>query len=307
MCNKESSLSTPAQQLVGKELPGGWKVESLISREVGQTGGNFSTSYTVRKDNSIAFLKAMDYEKALKSKDPAISLERMTSAYNFERDILKKCKRLSRIVTVLDDGQIKIDTNNPASTVQYLIFEFAERGDIRSYIKFEKKFNEAWSLRIIHSTAVALRQLHSVEIAHQDLKPSNIIIFKKDDYKLADLGRASDRKNTSPHDDNDLAGDLTYAPPELLYGHIDSDWNTRRLGCDMYLLGSLIVFLYMGVSMTHLLLNRLEDIYKPKKLGGPYVGIYDNVLIYIDRCFKEIVRELHESENKYSEKIANLV
>lgn len=305
MCNKESSLSTPAQQLVGKELPGGWKVESLISREVGQTGGNFSTSYTVRKDNSIAFLKAMDYEKALKSKDPAISLERMTSAYNFERDILKKCKRLSRIVTVLDDGKVIIQENHP---VQYLIFELAEEGDVRSYIQFGKDFDEAWSLRIIHSAAVALQQLHSEQIAHQDLKPSNMVIFKGGHSKLADLGRASARNQASPHDDLFLAGDQTYAPPELLYGHIDPDWNTRRLGCDMYLLGSLVVFFYLGgVSMTHLLLKRLDIKYHPQQLNGTYDGEYSDVLTYIQYYFIEIIREIYELNNEYSEEIANLV
>ncbi len=259
MSDKKATQATPAQQLAGKELPGGWKVEELISQTVDQTGGHFSTSYTVRRGNNKAFLKAMDYAKAFESLDPATFLEPMTAAYNFERDVLKKCKSLSRIVTVLDDGQIKIQENDPYSIVQYLIFELAEEGDVRSYMKFGKAFDEAWSLRIIHSAAVALRQLHSVEIAHQDLKPSNMVIFKGGYSKLVDLGRASDRNNTSPHDDLTLAGDRTYAPPELLYDHIDPDWNTRRLGCDMYLLGSLVVFFYFGgVSMTHLLLNRLH-------------------------------------------------
>ena len=203
---------------------------------------------------------------------------------------------------------IRIQKDDPYSIVQYLIFELAEEGDVRSYIKFGKAFDEAWSLRIIHSAAVALRQLHSVEIAHQDVKPSNMVIFKGDYSKLADLGRASDRNNTSPHDDLTLAGDRTYAPPELLYGHIDPDWNTRRLGCDMYLLGSLVIFFYFGgVSMTHLLLNRLDVKYRPKKLNGVYIDGYNNVLVYIQHHFIQIIRELRELESEHSEEIANSV
>ena len=308
MPNKEATQKTPAQQLTGKELPGGWKVENLITQTAGQTGGHFSTSYIVRNGNKKAFLKAMDYAKAFSELDPAMFLEPMTAAYNFERDTLKKCESLSRIVTVLDDGKIKIQENDPYSIVQYLIFELAQEGDVRSYMKFGKAFDEAWSLRIIHSAAVALRQLHSVEIAHQDLKPSNMVIFEGGYSKLADLGRASDRNKPSPHDDLKLAGDRTYAPPELLYDHIDPDWNRRRLGCDMYLLGSFVVFFYFGgVSMTHLLLNRLHTKYRPPKLNGIYTGSYNDVLTYIQHYFTQIIREIHGLESEYSEEIASSV
>ena len=76
---------TPAQQLVGKELSNGWKVESLIDRPKTATGGYFSSSYIVRSDDGEkAFLKAMDYRKALGSSDPARELQSMTAAYNFE-------------------------------------------------------------------------------------------------------------------------------------------------------------------------------------------------------------------------------
>lgn len=79
---------TPAQQLVGRELPNGWKVKELIGRPETSTGGHFSTSYIVySKNGRRAFLKAMDYTKALESQDPAKELQAMTVAYNFERDL----------------------------------------------------------------------------------------------------------------------------------------------------------------------------------------------------------------------------
>ena len=107
--DSSTGTSTPAQQLIGKELPNGWKVEELIEPPETATGGCFSTSYIVRSGNGErAFLKAMDYRKALESSDPARELQTMTAAYNFERDILEKCNsnRLSRIVRVLDSGSL---------------------------------------------------------------------------------------------------------------------------------------------------------------------------------------------------------
>ena len=41
------------------------------------------------------------------------------------------------------------------------------------------------------STAAALRQLHAAQMAHQDLKPSNVLVFKAEGMsKLGDMGRA---------------------------------------------------------------------------------------------------------------------
>ena len=301
-------IITPAQQLEGKKLEGGWKIEKLISQEKGQTGGNFSTSYVVKKGNKNAFLKAMDYAKALSSPDPARFLEDMLASFNFERDLLKKCNRMSRIVTILDDGVIRMTNKDPYSVVQYLIFELAEKGDIRSFIKYGHAFDEAWALHAIHSAAVGLMQLHSSGIAHQDLKPSNLVVFKKGNTKLADLGRAYDRDEVSIYDDCQVAGDLEYAPPELLYKSVDSDMNVRRFGCDMYLLGSMVVFFYMnGMSMTQLLLSDLSREQKPLMLNGTYSGNYDEMLLYLDHCFAKIINDIINLNSPYSEQIANLV
>ena len=197
MKNTNGGSLAPAQQLVGKELPNGWKVVELIERPKNATGGHFSSSYIVRSVNGEkAFLKAMDYRKALESPDPAGTLNAMTAGFIFERDTLEKCRSrgLSRIVRALDSGKIEPQNEDPSGVVEYLIFECA-KGDIRSFVAFDTAFDKAWALRTMHQATAALQQLHSVEIAHQDLKPSNVLIFDDDYSKLADLGRAFDHNN----------------------------------------------------------------------------------------------------------------
>lgn len=297
---------TPAQTLSGKELANGWKVEKLIERPENATGGHFSSSYIVRhKDGRRAFLKAMDYRKALEAPDPAVELQVMTAAYTFERAVLEKCRsrHLSRIVQVLDSGTLPPAPGDPSSVVQYLVFELADH-DIRSFVEYGKTFETVWILRNAHEAAAALQQLHNLGIAHQDVKPSNVLVFENKRSKLADLGRASDRSLFSPYDENGCPGDLTYAPPELLYGQVAQDWRTRRLGCDLYLLGSLVVFFLTGVSMTHLIQKRLD----PKHHHSNWGDTYEAVLPYIQQCYMQVVRELRSDKTiEFSEEIAELV
>ena len=304
--NNAKPNDTPAKQLVGTILANGWIVDQSIVRPPTATGGTFSASYIVRtNDGRKAFLKAMDYTTALESSDPARALQAMTSAYNFERDVLEKCKsgHLSRIVRVLDAGTLAPAQDNPSSVVQYLIFELAD-GDVRSFIRLGEAFDTAWALRMMHQVAAALRQLHFAGIAHQDIKPSNILVFKNEPSKLADLGRASDRHGASPFDELPCAGDPTYAPPELLYGEISPDWGSRRLACDMYLLGSIVVFFCTGVSMTHLLLTRLHKNHHYSEWGGDY----RDVLPFLEHVFVQIVREFRAlTAAAFANDIADLV
>ena len=68
---RQHNILTPAQQLVGKELQNGWKVEKLIDRPETLNRGTLLPPPTfVRSDNGEkAFLKAMDYMKALESSE----------------------------------------------------------------------------------------------------------------------------------------------------------------------------------------------------------------------------------------------
>jgi len=93
----------PAKQLLGKLLDGKWRVVKLMPRSQDATGGRFSQSYIVESETGErAFLKALDYQEALYSPDPALALKPLTEAFIFERDLLERCKErriASRIYT----------------------------------------------------------------------------------------------------------------------------------------------------------------------------------------------------------------
>jgi serine/threonine protein kinase len=183
---------------------------------------------------------------------------------------------------------VREGTEGPLTTVQYLIFELAE-GDVRSKLDEFDAMGLAWALRSMHHVATGLRQLHSIGVAHQDLKPSNVLLFDEgSSSKIGDLGRSVLRNVPAPHEEAIVAGAIAYAPPELLYKSPPEDWPARRFGCDTYLLGSMVVFLLTGLSATALLMKHL-----PEELHyRTWAGTYEDILPHLQQAFADMLSYL---------------
>jgi serine/threonine protein kinase len=171
--------------------------------------------------------------------------------------------------------------------VQYLIFEDAD-GDIRGRLHLLGLLEVAWKLRSLHHIATGLHQLHGQRIAHQDIKPSNVLVFDGKGSKIADLGSASVSGRGGPRDDRTFAGDPDYAPIEALYGYMDPEWMVRRQGCDLWHLGSMAVFLFTGRSMNSLILEELPDHLWPRDWTGTFV----DVMPYVADAFGRVLDTL---------------
>jgi serine/threonine protein kinase len=275
-------VSKPAHLLAGKDLGEGWKVVAPIKRPENATGGNFATAYIVEKEGKQAFLKAMDLSKALLSENLLEGLQHFTDTIRFEGEILEVCagKRMNRVVTLLTQGQLELDSTNPdplarrASIVFYFIFELAD-ADLRKGIESDP--TAAQKINVLFNVALGIQQLHQEDIAHQDIKPSNVVLFGEL-QKVADLGRASRRGRTSPNDTWRFPGDPTYMPPEFAYGFVASEYSDRRLGADLYALGSLMAFLFSLESATPLLFSSLAQHARPDAWKG---GDFRDVLPFL--------------------------
>ena len=233
-----------AEQLDGRLLATGWRVTEKMERPdgIGRTGSNFSIGYSVQRNGTTGFMKVLDLSRAYESSDPATLIQELVVAFNYERDLVNKCKRMSNVVTALDEG-VERNTRNYNDFAQYIIFEFAD-SDLRHKIQFSENFDIAVEMKTLHNIAKGISQLHRNNITHQDIKPSNVLIFNNNEAKLGDLGRSSEFGVNGPNDIYAFAGDPTYAPPECLYRYAPQDWKERKLASDLYQLGGLIVFMY---------------------------------------------------------------
>ena len=282
----------PAGSLQGRKLENGWIVDSQMPSSVAGTGGHFSTGYFVHNVNGQkAFLKAMDLHQALqKSGDTAMHLKHAVDAYIFERDLLIQCrdKRLKRIVLPLDSGEVNA-SGGPLgfNKVYYIIFELAS-GDIRKQKATWQNLDLVITLRVLHHAATGLKQLHANGIAHQDIKPSNLLVFQKQEVKIADLGRASHYQMTSFVDGAPMPGDSGYAPPEQWYQFKSYNNFNDRLIADLYLLGSLLFFYFSGLSAYGALVSKLQI----QHANGLLNGEFENDLPYLQNAFASVLEDL---------------
>ena len=282
---QHSRIERPAEFLLGRTLDGGWTVIEKPRRHQKATGGSFGVGYIVeRSDGKRGFLKALDYSFALQLPDTLAFMQAMTSAFLYERDLLERCAKMSRVVTALDHGQIR-EANWPVP-VSYLVFEWAEQ-DSRIYLHIADELDVAWCLRTLHHAAVGLQQLHSGRIAHHDVKPSNVLVFETDDTKLADLGRSIHSGTPGPWDEHTYPGDQAYAPPEIQYGEGDLRWDSR-MAIDMYQLGSLVLFFFTELGANDWLLSQLDTSVHP----GAWQGTFAEVLPFVQQAFTEIMEQL---------------
>lgn len=308
----KDSQSRPAEQLQGARLDGGWTViEKVLRNPEENSGGTFSTGYVVMHDDGHrGFLKAMDYAEAIKKKNAPDEMKRQLDSYIFERDLCIHCRdrRMSSVLHAITHGSYIVDPEHPMSEffkVEYLIFELADEGDIRIYLDSHRQSGPAFKLRALHNVANGLRQLHMHGIAHQDIKPSNIMVFNGGELsKVGDLGRAWVRGMTSPYDGREIAGDAGYAPYELRYSFVASlDDRQRRFGCDLYLLGSMFVFLFVGVPINALIHAFLHPNYQATK------GIYEfsEFLPYLEEAFSETLHQFSRTIPDYLPELTGMV
>lgn len=292
-----------AEDLLGRTLKGKWLVREKVIPKSGATGGFFSVCYIVTDGHQDAFLKALNFKaffQLFPGKSVVEIINEQTNAFQFEREILLRCKnkRLSKVSTVLDEGEEIVD-DHTISNVPFLIFEMAE-GDVRQHMNFSKDVELSWKLHSLHDVAIGLNQLHGIDVGHQDLKPSNVLLHETGLVsKIGDLGRSLCSDLEAPHENgNDFTGDFTYAPPEFLYGFNEPNLEMRIRATDMYLFGSLIVFYFTGANMTSLIGKNIDPNFKWDKWRGRFEDVENYLVDGFYKSIKEFGKSISNSQIK---------
>lgn len=275
-----SSPASPYDVLIGSELTDGWVVEGRAPTNAGGTGGTFSVCFNlVNSKGATAFCKVLDYERAVSSPSPVAALQEMTADFQHEVASLDTCRdlRMRKVVLALESSTVS-DPKYPMNLLSYIIFEPAI-GDLRMVLPLQFIDGDlALRFGLLHDAALGVRELHQARIAHQDLKPSNVLAVRASVDtspvgKIADLGRAIVSGRPHRFDGLDFPGDFGYAPPEYYYHYQPDGFDARRRGTDLYQLGSLIAFVLSGVTMSALLYSEVVPALRWDVWGGEYADV----------------------------------
>ena len=276
--------------LTGQTLPSGWKLVQQLSKSPGGSGSNFCVGYIAERNGNKAFVKAIDFVKALNAADPIAELAKLTSLATFEREAMELCEaqNLSRLIRLFSFEYVNLDsTKNPLNQVYCLIMEIGA-GDLRKQLSHVGVFSCSAVFAILADVALGMSQLHRHGVAHQDIKPSNVISMtdmsapKNALFKVGDLGRVVRKDRSGPYDGLPWPGDGQYAPPERYYGLVPTQWTDARESSDAYMLGSLVFFLLTGTPLQPLLWSRLT----PMMMPGTWSGGYTEPLILVLRSLQ---------------------
>jgi eukaryotic-like serine/threonine-protein kinase len=298
--------SNPAEELVGTVIEGRWVVEERLNQDITDTtGGFFSVGYRVKDQNSgdAAFLKVINLKKAitlyaLEGVPTAEALNRVTDSHLFEVQLAEICRnrKMDRIIRVLDHGDIPAEIPLLGTVgLPYIIFENGDC-DTHTLLATARRHDIAWLMRTLHHAAVGIMQLHSEDIAHQDVKRSNLVFFGEQKAKLIDLGRAVKRDRPSRNDKRAIPCQWVNAPPELLYRYVPLDWDQSHFAADLYMLGSLGFSMFFDTTMTTAILERVAPQFRPfgkSAFGGPYA----DALQALKQAFAEVLSAIEPQLN----------
>lgn len=283
-----------ADALVGVTIAGRWQIDEKFHVGKQESGGNFGVGYKATDlQNGVArFVKVVDFRSRLRD---MTQLRQLLEMAEFEVIMHKACIRMSKVVRMVGHGQLAFQT--PASPEPYnylcLILERGD-GDIKSHVDFRPDRSPSWKLWVLREVALAIVQMERAQLAHNDIKPSNVIRFPSNgtahNIKLGDVGRTVTKSGTGPFDGMAWAGDPRHMPPEALYGWEEPEWQNRRTAADAYMLGNLICFLFSGASLTERVTNSLPPNYRHG--AGGYVGPYRELLDTIRHVRNRVLEDL---------------
>jgi serine/threonine protein kinase len=282
-----------ALHLEGETLENDWTVGPLIARPPGATGGFFSVAYTVTKpDGRVGFLKVVDLATVISDID---QLQATVNDYIAERDLVLMCgrQRLSRVVTAIDHGQFQMP-GYLVGGINYIIFEMAS-GDVRNAMSQGRLIDSIVKVDLLRHVATGLRQLHQSEVAHQDLKPSNLLVFSdltdSQSGKIGDLGRAFRSGFPTAHDNLIRPGDVHYAPPEQLYRFTHPDEAVGRYSADLFQLGNLASYMFTTTTVNTLLLLEMPEAFR----WGVFGDDFEAALPYIQEAFPRVIDSIRSN------------
>lgn len=168
--------------------------------------------------------------------------------------------------------------------------DFCAHGDLLDRIRYRGRLSAGRSRQFFSQIAGAVRYLHSLGVAHRDIKCENVLIHRRDSVKLTDFGFARrmefEQNNVLVLSDT-YCGSAAYAAPEVLKGiaYDPRAYDMWSLGCVLYIMVTgLMPFDDQNIAATIKKQERGEVLYPPEV---PVPDAVKNIIQYVYRGVKD--------------------
>lgn len=161
-----------------------------------------------------------------------------------ERYKLKFLKEAQMIASLKNEHIIQIHDIFEENNTAYYVMEYVNHGSLKDIVERKGALVESKAIKYINQIADALSYLHSRNILHLDIKPSNVLIDDDDKVILIDFG-------ISKHYDSD-GGQTSTTPAGISKGYAPIEQyqqgsvSTFSPSTDVYSLGATFYFILTG-------------------------------------------------------------
>ena len=180
-------------------------------------------------------------------------MKKQKEEYDNEVEMLSDIKEINSpyILNLVDNGIGNVfRKGNVFKEKQYLILEYASKGDLFNYVIYLKEGLQKEYAKVIFTKILSgVNSCHSKkQICHRDLKPENILLDENFNPKIADFGYAT--YNTGKLDAR--KGTPGYAAPEI---YKEKEYDGYK--ADIFSLGVILYSLYTGKQAfkTHTIID----------------------------------------------------
>ncbi|MCI5222370.1 MAG: hypothetical protein D3924_06795, partial [Candidatus Electrothrix sp. AR4] len=188
--------------------------------------------------------KELNKEVALKLLNPTNTLPYLELVVKFRNEV--------KVISKLDHPNIiKFHATGNYNNIPYLVTEVLEGDSLAGLLKKGVTFSINESLALIGKIAEALHCVHSHNIIHRDVKPSNIFVVNSrtdnPEIKLLDFGLAHIMELSNFEKNDNMSGTFAYMSPEAT-GIIRKPLDERS---DLYSVGVILYYLLTGQLPFH--------------------------------------------------------
>ncbi len=276
------SITVPKVRAGPGTTIGGFKIETLIGK------GGMGEVYLARQIS-------MGRNVALKILPPQFTV----SENNVQR-FLKEVRMAARLE---HPNVVRAYEAGEDNGVYFLAMAFVDGETVEHKLDREGPMPEREALEIIRKSASALAYAwNEHHIVHRDIKPSNIMLSRRGETLLADLGLSKSTEETGMTMSGTVMGTPNYMSPEQAEGHAHIDFR-----CDIYSLGATLYHMltgnipFHGSSVIEILRKQLtETLPDPREsnldVSGDTVTLMERMLAKKpgnrQASWEEVIREI---------------